>query len=44
MISAAEAWLAVNRENEPVKSNLTKLVQWHPNGIAGYIFGIAVLS
>lgn len=36
VIAAAQKWLAANKDSEPVKTNLTKLIAWHPNGLAPF--------
>lgn len=44
VIAAADSWLTATRENEPVKSNLTKMIRWYPQGLPPYIGGVPVLS
>ena len=44
LIAAAESWLVSNGGDEPVKSNLARLVRWHPHGLAPYIVGTPIIS
>lgn len=44
VITAASRWLSANKDTEPVKTNLEKLIRWYPNGLPGYFANIPVLA
>lgn len=42
--AAVEEWFDVHREDEPVKANLPRLIQYREEGLVPYIKGMRVLA
>lgn len=42
--NAVYRWFEANREDEILKANLPRLMQYRPNGLAPYMVGMTVLA